>query len=246
VCVSHALAARARSRSGALPHTAGSRTFAEATSVPRVFVVVLLDARQLEPLALRSAVEAPCHKFGAECVSCSPDTMKCILFAQHWAKILFALFAVKKKPRVAAPPSGGAARSVARCRKVLRWPASVAGDRLILHREQAQSVPTMLSATSHQQSTFLRDAFTQLDTVVQRKREAAEAGRPSGPDLRRSQQARAAVAPPRRHSSYAPSPSRHRLARPAAVELRPPPAARRPPPTARRRPPSVAPAWRLR
>eukprot|EP00315_Gephyrocapsa_oceanica_P038271 CAMPEP_0185426998 /NCGR_PEP_ID=MMETSP1365-20130426/15117_1 /TAXON_ID=38817 /ORGANISM="Gephyrocapsa oceanica, Strain RCC1303" /LENGTH=606 /DNA_ID=CAMNT_0028031099 /DNA_START=63 /DNA_END=1880 /DNA_ORIENTATION=- len=46
----------------------------------------------------------------------------------------------------------------------------------------------MLSATSHQQSTFLRDAFTQLDTVVQRKREAAEAGRPSGPDLRRSQQ----------------------------------------------------------
>ena len=88
---SGALAARARSRSGALPHTSGSRTFAEATSLgPPTRLCGCTPSRQLEPLALRSAVEAPCHKFGA-------DTMKCCL-----------------KPPLTAPPSGGAARSVAR------------------------------------------------------------------------------------------------------------------------------------
>jgi len=53
----------------------------------------------------------------------------------------------------------------------------------------------MHSATQQQQSFFLKDAFAQLDAVLQRKREACELGQPADAELRRSQQASAERVP---------------------------------------------------
>ena len=56
----------------------------------------------------------------------------------------------------------------------------------------------MHSATSQQQGFFLKDAFSQLDAVLQRKRESCELGRTADAELRRSQQASDARACPDR------------------------------------------------
>jgi hypothetical protein len=49
----------------------------------------------------------------------------------------------------------------------------------------------MHSATQQQQGFFLRDAFAQLDAVLQRKREASEMNAAPDAELRQSQQVQA-------------------------------------------------------